>query len=63
MDLDISSHICGYDNILSKFDLQGPGLKVEVDMTEIFSIMVDLIPSNLKIWMFTILYLKCHTWH
>ena len=25
MDLDISSHISGYDNISTKFDFQGPG--------------------------------------
>ena len=36
---NISSHICGYDNILSKFNFQGPGLKFRGDMTEIFSIM------------------------
>ena len=46
MDFDISSHICGYDNILRKFDFQGPGFKVKVDMTEIFSIMLDLIPTQ-----------------
>ena len=27
---NIPSHICGYDNISSKFDFQGPGLKVKV---------------------------------
>ena len=26
----ISSHICGYDDISSNFDFQGPGLKVKV---------------------------------
>ena len=50
MDFDISSHICGYENISSKFDFQGPGLKVEVDMTEIFFIMWDIIPSNLNVY-------------
>ena len=39
MDFNISSHICGYDNISSKLDFQVAGLKVKVDMTEIFSIM------------------------
>ena len=36
MDFNISSHICGYDNILSKFDFQ---VKGKVDMTEIFSLV------------------------
>ena len=35
--VNISSYICGYDNFSSKFDFQGPGLKVKVDRTEIFS--------------------------
>ena len=30
MDFNITSHKCGYDNISSKFDFQGPGLKVKV---------------------------------
>ena len=47
--INISSHICGYDNISSRFDFQGPGLKVKLDRTEIFSIIWDLIPLNLKI--------------
>ena len=34
---NIFSHICGFDNIWSKFDFQGPGLRVHVDMMEIFS--------------------------
>ena len=50
MDFNVSSHICGYDNISSKFDFQGPGLKVKVDMAEIFSIMWDLIPPNLNVY-------------
>ena len=45
----IYQHICGYDNSLSKLDFQGPGLKVKVDMFEIFSIMLDLILLNLII--------------
>ena len=57
MDFNISSHSwVWYDNISSKFDFQGPELKVKIDMTETFSIMWDLIPPNLKIWMFTVLY-------
>ena len=56
MDYNKSSHIYRYDNISSKFHFQDSGLKVKVDM--IFSIMWDLIPPNLKIWMFTILYLN-----
>ena len=36
MDFNISSHICGYDNILSKFDFQDPGHKVKVDMMKLF---------------------------
>ena len=30
MDFNIASQNVGYDNISSKFDLQGPGLKVKV---------------------------------
>ena len=58
MDFNIFSHIYGYDNISSKFDFQGPGLKVNVVMTETCSIMWNLIPPNLKIWTFTTLYLN-----
>ena len=35
---NVTSHICGYNIILS-VRLSGPGLKVKVDVTEIFSIM------------------------
>ena len=52
MDLDISSHICGYD-ILSKFDFQCPGLKVKVDMTEIIFYHVrsnPFQPENLNVY-------------
>ena len=31
MDFDITSNV-GYDNILSMFDIQGPGLKVKVTL-------------------------------
>ena len=48
MNFNISSHICGYDITSSKFDIQGPALKVKVDMTEIFFIIWDIISSNLK---------------
>ena len=59
MDFNISSHSwVWYDNILSKFDFQGPELEVKVDMIQTFSIMWNLIPPNLKIWMFTVLYLN-----
>ena len=39
MDFDIFSHIRGNDNSSNKFDFQGPGLKVKVDMTEIIAVM------------------------
>ena len=50
MGFNVASYICGYDNISSKFDFQGSGLKVMVDMTEIFSIRLDLgYPSKPEI--------------
>ena len=60
MGFNVSSHISGNDNISSKFDFQGPGLKVKVDMTEVFAVVWDLIPPNLKSRMFTIPHLNAN---
>ena len=49
MDFSINSHIGGYDNITSKLDFQVPGLNVKIDMTEVFSVIKDLILPNPKI--------------
>ena len=42
MDFNISLFIYGYDNILSEFDFQGPGLKVKVDVTEIYLLSCEI---------------------
>ena len=47
MDFNISSHNCRYDNISSKFDFQGPGLMVKVDiLPEIFLYHMRSNPSQ-----------------
>ena len=46
MDFNVTSHEYWIDNILSKFDFQGPGLKVKVTMA-IFrkNFVIALVPT------------------
>ena len=43
MDFNITS--CGYDNISSKFDFQGPGLKVRVTVATLKNFVSALAPT------------------